>query len=79
MLSRRDYHPVGARCGYRRCQSRISRPAGAYWQHPGCPVVGQITDLEFDYANRRLFVLERDSGAIAVIDLPTETVTQTLS
>jgi len=41
--------------------------------------VGQITDLEFDYANRRLFVLERDSGAIAVIDLPTETVTQTLS
>jgi len=45
---------------------------------PVGPVVGQITDLEFDHANRRLFVLERDSAAIAVIDLPTETVTQTL-
>jgi DNA-binding beta-propeller fold protein YncE len=45
---------------------------------PVGPVAGQLTDLEIDYASQRLFVLERESGAIAVIDLPTETVTQTL-
>ena len=45
---------------------------------PVGPVVGQITDLEFDYANQRLFVLELDSSAIAVIDLPSETITQAL-
>jgi DNA-binding beta-propeller fold protein YncE len=45
---------------------------------PVGPVAGQITDLELDYANQRLFVLEDDAGAIAVINLPTGTVTQTL-
>jgi DNA-binding beta-propeller fold protein YncE len=45
---------------------------------PVGPGAGEITDLEFDYANQRLFVLEGDSGTIAVIDLPTGTVTQTL-
>ena len=43
------------------------------------PIAGEITDLEFDYANQRLFVLEHDSGAIAIIDLPTGTVVQTLA
>jgi hypothetical protein len=42
------------------------------------PVAGQITDLELDYANQRLFVLEYNVGAIAVIHLPTGTVVQTL-
>jgi len=45
---------------------------------PVGPVVREITDLELDYANRRLFALESDSGTIAVIDLPTETVSQIL-
>jgi DNA-binding beta-propeller fold protein YncE len=42
------------------------------------PVAGEITDLELDYANQRLFALEADSGTIAVIDLPTGTVSQIL-
>lgn len=43
------------------------------------PAAGKITDLELDYASQRLFALEPEQGAIAVIDLPTRTVTQTLT
>ena len=40
---------------------------------------GEISDLAIDYADRRLFVLERDAGGVAVVELPSGVVTQTLS
>jgi hypothetical protein len=39
---------------------------------------GAISDLEIDYANQRLFVLERDAGRLAVVDLLSGTINQTL-
>ena len=45
---------------------------------PIAEVTGRITDLALDYANRRLFVLEDDPGAVAAIDLTTGTATQML-
>ncbi len=45
---------------------------------PIAEVTGRITDLALDYANRRLFVLEDDPGAVAAIDLTTGTATQIL-
>jgi len=41
-------------------------------------VTGRITDLQLDYANQRLFVLEQDAGAVAVVSLQTGIVTQTI-
>ena len=41
-------------------------------------VTGPIADLALDYANQRLIALESDAGAIAVIDLSTGAVVQTV-
>lgn len=40
---------------------------------------GAIDDLAFDFANQRLFVLENGAGQIAVIDLTTGAVSQTVT
>jgi DNA-binding beta-propeller fold protein YncE len=40
---------------------------------------GAIDDLAFDFANQRLFVLESGAGQIAVVDLATGTVIQTVT
>jgi len=40
---------------------------------------GEISDLAIDYADRRLFVLERDAGGVVVVELLSGAVTQTLS
>jgi len=42
-------------------------------------VQGAIDDLAFDFANQRLFVLESEAGQIAVVDLTTGAVSQTVT
>jgi DNA-binding beta-propeller fold protein YncE len=43
------------------------------------PTHGAIDDLAFDFANQRLFVLESGAGQIAVVDLTTGSVIQTVT
>lgn len=43
------------------------------------PVAGSINGLALDYAHQRMFVLEGGAGRLAVIDLATGTVSQTLT
>jgi len=49
--------------------SAVAEPLAQLGSIPVASLTGPISDIDLDYAGRRLFLLARDSGAFAVIDL----------